>query len=264
MKKMFLALIVVALFFATGCTTRQYVSEEIEELVKELQFRERIDGKLMVREPTMDINSDGKISQQEFNQSIERQFSAFIRKADNNGDSEVSLQEFIEYRKKGPFIIVYKGMDENKDGRIAEKEFDHFNKELFSNLLKYYGVDHKGKLSKEKFALLHETLFAKIDINNDSSIDQRELSLFIKTAPVPRAMPSYMKRSAFIATPDGGHFPIWDPWDDITWPPPEDPCQGPYPPDACPHPDHPGCTYGDVRSGNAVDIWPGELCDPFF
>ncbi len=238
MKKMFLFLVVATSIFTTGCVSRQYVSGEI------------------VREPTMDINSDGKISQEEFNQSMERQFGNLVGKADKNGDSRVSINEFIESRKKGSFIVIYRGMDENKDGRIAEKEFDLYNEKLFSHFLRYYAADHQRQLSREDFLLFHNKLFVKIDVNNSGLIDERELFEFKKSAPVPRKVSPHVLFHPFISFSEGhgAAFPVGDPWDGET----DTEC-----PD-CPHPDYPGCTYGDVMSGNCVEVWQGEWHTPFF
>ena len=57
-----------------------------------------------------------------------------------------------------------------------------------------------------------------------------------------------------------------DPWDTDPNPGgrPPWPCDSATPPSWCGDPSHPGCTYGDVASGNCVCPGPGYDCEPFF
>ena len=237
MKNMALILIVMMAIFVIGCTTRRHCTVEI------------------LHEPGMDTNSDGKISQKEFNKRMEIKAHYLIEKPDKNGDNRISIDEFIEARKKSSYLVIYEDMDEDNNRKVTENEYDSYNKKLFSILLKKYASIHKTQISTEDFLLFYNNLFAKIDMNSNGYITKKELKEHNKTAPVPKEVnPHVLAHPKISLSEPPPHLPEYDLDEDF--------CAEPNPPDWCQHPGYPGCNYGDIRSGGYMLIWDGTHCIP--
>lgn len=262
MKKIALMAVFLALAVASGCATRQYVDESIQRLMDDLQFRAETRGEALVRSRGLDLDGDGRVSWEEYQRVVAARYRTGPGAADRDGDGQVSLAEFLQHRRSGRILIGYREMDADRDGKISAQEFDRFNAQLFASLTEKLGGEKGKPLTLGLFQSYHRKVFESFDANRDGFIDRGEVAARPRAAVQPLVMPEWKKLAPFVSECDFGDCPPigWDLDDDTPRP---DPCRSPNPPDWCPDPNHPGCTYGDTRSGNCVEIWD-KFFAPFF
>jgi Ca2+-binding EF-hand superfamily protein len=238
------------------------VDESIQRLMDDLQFRAETRGETLVRSRSLDLDGDGRVSWEEYQRVAAARYRTGLGAADRNGDGDVSLEEFLQQRRSGRILIAYREMDADRNGRIDAREFESFNAQLFAGLTEKLGGGKGKPLTLGLFQAYHRRVFDGFDANRDGFIDRGEVSARPRAAVLPLVMPEWKKLAPFVSICDVAECAPLSFYLDDEGPQP-DPCQSPNPPGYCPDTGHPGCTVGDVRSGNCVEIWEGFYA-PFF
>jgi Ca2+-binding EF-hand superfamily protein len=264
MTRIIAVLLVVIGLFSSGCATKDYVDKKVGALWEDLYGPVKLGASptLLSRENPIDSNSDRKVSNEELEQFLEKTFSSYVIPADLNRDEKISVLEFVQYAKSGRMLVVYREMDVNGDGKVTEAEFDGFKEKEFSILLKTYDKDRDGQISKGEFHRYYEALFSKADGNNDGHIDDNEKGMMKTVEPVEPILRMMEPPPVMICGNPCVWFPAWGtiPTDGDR---PVGYCGENPGASTCPSPTHPGCTNGDVASGNCNCYWAGH-CAPFF
>jgi len=264
-----LTIIYVLLFGLSlaGCATQEYVDKKVQALRDDLYGPAKFGTSLPIRvwrEPSIDKNGNSKISLKELKKRLKEIYDTQLKPIDFNSDGKISSQEYIEYKKSGSMLLIYKDMDVNGDGAINRDEFDSFNKNIFLESLRLYDSDNDKQISKEEFYQYNETILFEADFNKNGVIEKSEV--INKPGLTPRFMPEERKVTPIMCGPGCEYIPATT----EPWPSPGNGegrpvgyCEAHPGASWCPSPSHPGCTNNDVATGNCVCIW-SDYCIPFW
>lgn len=238
-------------FLASGCATKPGVPPITLEAELYAALGQTI---------PIDTNQDGEITKKEFTKRMEAIYQKELQRADLNEDDKLSRFELIYARTNAPGAIIWTGMDADKNGELTLDEFNRFVKSKVEEILRKYDSNKDGNISQKEFIGKNQRTLESLDTDKNGSINLRELA-----AAPPPPVPLMMDPETQLAPKICGPICVWvfDPFL-VTHGESQPPiCVRDPGHSVCPSPTHPGCTNGDVGSGNCVCPWPG-YCEPFF
>ena len=138
----------------------------------------------ILRYKKMDKNGDGIISKAEFdsyyaNSKLSRREQKF-KKVDTNNDGKLSFDEYLEIKKR-KYKRRFDRMDANKDGFITLAEINAYKRKLRSDKVKgdriFMILDQNkdGKISEKESRRAWTLWFKRLDRNHDQKITEDDL-----------------------------------------------------------------------------------------
>lgn len=203
--KLFMSLLIIGVCI-TGCTTKEYVARQIEPVYKKLDVLEkRLNHRCCVEKginPYIDMDSDNKVSKNEFKQFIDKSFDVLsneidtggdglisrdefinhrrvtfeniIQTLDANGDGLITREEFVQFRAGHKFYKIFMRMNANQDYIVNKDEFDQYQSDDFTIIVKNQDTNRDDRISRDEYVQYYEKEFIRADTNRNGFIDDKE------------------------------------------------------------------------------------------
>lgn len=179
MKRFIMALLAVGIFLS-GCATREYVQKQVDPIRKKVEIQERACCFAPKSTPFLDLDSDQKISYNEYNHFLETLFTAVERKLDRNDDKTISSDEYVAGKFARRYIFVTTRMDADADGWITPEEFKQYYKKRVEGILSIFDVNRDRKITRNEFLSHNQKKFTAMDKNSDMLVDPNELNTYFE------------------------------------------------------------------------------------
>lgn len=252
MKPLLLIVLMVLMVLLGGCQPhyRHAASDSKPSMILEPELTSWLS-----RGQVIAWQGEKKISQAQMMQRAEAWFANGLRRWDMDQDGMLTRAELVHGLTHGPGAVIWSGMDANKDRRISRAEVETYVQRDAEAIVNRYDSNGDGLVSRAEFLAVIQQEFSKQDADKDGVIRPEDLGANM----VPRSVAAAGKpQYALWSCGPGCNSMVIQPYFDL-----ENPCtRNPSLPE-CPSTTHPGCTNGDVSSGNCVCPFPGE-CEPFF
>lgn len=253
------SIVIFILLLLAGCATKSDINEAMHKLAPPIALEPALYAALR---PTRNLDSDGdgKITKIEITKETERVYSQELQRADRNDDGQLSQYELIYARTNAPDAIIWTGMDEDKNGKISLDELNKFVRARVKEILREYDINKDRTVSQFEFVNKNQNTLELLDTDRNGYLDAREIAGSTRTQ---RVYSSGAQLAVKICTPGacvwtmpGGYYGNGSPG--YQYEPISTFCDR-YPDHSvCPSSSHPGCTNGDVSSGNCKCWWPDQ------
>jgi Ca2+-binding EF-hand superfamily protein len=151
--------------------------------------REEFDATVRKRFAELDLNSDGRISDEDLPPMMRGRnilaeggigrgrgggMMGFVRGADANKDGVITIDEALAEAGK-----MFGRMDRTKDNVVETADFDLLRKEMTDyrvrRFIHSFGATQDGKITREQFDKVAKERFAQMDLDNDGRVTRDEM-----------------------------------------------------------------------------------------